>query len=454
MRCRFVQRLCSRRKFAAFIYANDDTIAALLFRTALFYAKFHALPPIEKSTFQMPDYPQTYRIKSKPSRSGIFHRTLVNELAGNGLLVFSVLLGIIVVSQLIRLLSYAVSGEIAVDGVLALLGFSAMNYLPVLLSISLFISILLTLSRSYRDSEMVVWFCSGIGLTRWIRPVLWFAVPVVGLVAVLSLVVTPWALLKSDEFKNKLESRDDVTSASPGMFRESKQADRVYFIDNIETGSNRVGNIFVQSNQDGKVATMVARQGLQETLPNGDRFLVLLNGTRYEGTPGRRDYRIVEFSRYEMRIDAVPVKRVDPQLRTMSTMELWQNPTTWNLSELEWRLGLPISATILALLAVPLSYVNPRAGRSLNLILAILLYMIYSNMISVTNTWVGQGKLSPGLGLWGIHITMLSVALLMFYRRMTLFSLINRSNRHANSRSAPVGSSHSGIGEQRAQVSR
>ena len=371
----------------------------------------------------MSDYPQTYRTKSKPSRTGIFHRSLVSEFASNGLLVFAVLLGIVVVSQLIRLLSEAVSGVIAVDGVLALLGFSAMNYLPVLLSISLFISILLTLSRSYRDSEMVVWFCSGIGLTRWIRPVLWYAVPVVGLIALLSLLLSPWALRKADEFKSKLESRDDVTSATPGMFRESKQTDRVYFIDNVDKGSNRVGNIFVQSEQNGKLGTMVARQGLQETLSNGDRFLVLLNGTRYEGTPGQRDYRIVEFERYAMRIDSAPVKQVEPQLRTMSTLELWRSRTARDISELEWRVGLPISAAILALLAIPLGYVNPRAGRSLNLILAIVLYMLYNNMISVTNAWVSQGKLSPSIGLWGIHAVMIALTALMFYRRMTLFSL-------------------------------
>ena len=371
----------------------------------------------------MSDYPQTYRIKSKPLRAGIFQRALVGEFASNGLLVFAVLLGIIVVSQLIRLLSEAVSGLVAVDGVLALLGFSAMNYLPVLLSISLFISILLTLSRCYRDSEMVVWFSSGIGLTSWIRPVLWYALPVVGLIALLSLVLSPWALRKADEFKSKLESRNDVTSATPGMFRESKQSGRVYFIENVSPGSNRVGNIFVQSEQNGKIGTMAAQQGVQETVPNGDRFLVLLNGTRYEGTPGQRDYRIVEFERYAMRIDDLPAKQAEPQVRSMSTPELWRSSTTWDISELEWRIGLPISAVLLALLAIPLGYVNPRAGRSLNLILAIVLYMLYSNMISVTNTWVGQGKLSPGIGLWGIHAAMLTVVVLMFYRRMTLFSL-------------------------------
>jgi len=383
----------------------------------------------------MSDYPQTHRIKSKPKRFGLFHRALVREFASNGVLVFVILLGIVVISQLIRLLGDAVSGRIAVDGVLAMLGFSAMNYLPVLLSISLFISIILTLSRCYRDSEMVVWFCSGVGLTRWVRPVIWYALPVLVTIAMLSLVLSPWALQKADEFKNKLESRDDVASATPGTFRESKQADRVYFIENTSAGSNRVGNVFVQSEQNGKLGTMVARQGLQETLPNGDRFLVLLNGTRYEGMLGQRDYNIVEFERYAIRIDSAPVKQAQPWARTMSTLELWRNRTTWHLAELEWRLGLPISAAILALLAIPLSYVNPRAGRSLNLVLAIVLYMLYSNMISVTNAWVGQGKLSPGVGLWGIHAVMLTIMALMFYRRMTLLSLsrmVAKRRPHSN----------------------
>ena len=371
----------------------------------------------------MSDYPQTHPAKSKPLRAGIFQRALISEFAGNGMLVLAVLLGLIVVSQLIRFLSEAVSGVIAVDGVLVLLGFSAMNYLPVLLSVSLFISILLTLSRCYRDSEMVVWFSSGVGLTRWIRPVLWYALPVVGVVALLSLVLTPWALQKVEEYKNKLNSRDDVAAATPGMFRESKQTGSVYFIDNVNANSNRVGNIFVQSEQNGKLGTMAAQQGFQETMANGDRFLVLLNGTRYEGTPGKRDYRIVEFERYSVRIDSVPIKQAEANLRTMSTLELWRNPTAWNLSELQWRVGLPISAIILALMAIPLGYVNPRAGRSLNLILAIVLYMLYNNLISVSNAWVGQGKMSVGVGLWGVHTAMLLLVALMFYRRMSLFSL-------------------------------
>lgn len=355
-------------------------------------------------------------------RRGIFHRALVREFVSMGVLVFLILLGIIVLTQLIRLLGDAVSGVLPAEGVLALLGFSALNYLPVLLSISLFLSVLLVLSRSYRDSEMVVWFCSGIGLTRWIRPVMWYALPVAGLIALLSLVLSPWALSKANEFKSRLDSRDDVAASRPGTFRESKQADRVFFLENVDIGKGRVKNVFVQSVQHGRIGTMVAREGMQETAPNGDRFLVLLNGTRYEGTPGTHDYRIAEFKRYAMRIEEAQVKEEPPSPKAFSTKYLLQHRTPWNMSELEWRIGLPASALILALMAIPLSFVNPRAGRSLNMIMALVIYMLYNNMISVTNSWVGQGKMSPGIGLWGLHALMLGLAAVLFYRRLSVFS--------------------------------
>ncbi len=361
-------------------------------------------------------------IHVKPLRGSIFQRALVREFATMGLYIFAILLGIIVFTQLVRLLGKSASGTLAADGVLALLGFSALNYLPVLLSISLFLSILLTLTRSYRDNEMVVWFCSGIGLTQWIRPVLWYVLPVVGVVALLSLVLSPWAMFQADEFKRRLDSRDDVSAAIPGMFRESKQADRVFFIENVDVGKNRVGNIFVQSVQHGKIGTTVAKQGLQETAPNGDRFLVLLNGTRYEGVPGQPDFRIVEFERYAMRIEAVEVRRDFVRPQALSTLHLLQNRSNWNMSELQGRLGLPISALILALLAIPLSFVNPRAGRSLNLIMAVVIYMLYNNLINVTNAWVGQGKMGPAMGLLGIHGLIFALMALLFYRRMSMFS--------------------------------
>jgi lipopolysaccharide export system permease protein len=375
----------------------------------------------------MPDYPQTQEQKSKPQKraprqKGIFRRELVREFAGMGLLVFSILLGIVVLSQLIRLLGEAVGGALAAEGVPALMGFAALNYLPVLLSLSLFLSVLLALSRSYRDSEMVVWFSSGIGLTRWIAPVLWYALPVVAVIALLSLVLSPWALTKAEEFKQRLNSRDDVTAATPGVFRESGSGDRVYFIEKIEEGQKRINNIFVQSVQHGKMGTVAAKEGMQEIAPNGDRFLILLNGTRYEGVPGQADYRVVQFERYAMRIETEEARRPAAKLQSLSTLELLDKPDSWNISELEWRLSLPLSALILALLAIPLSFVNPRAGRSFNLIAALVIYMIYNNSISVSNSWVAQQKIGAVTGFVALHGLMMAVAVVLFYQRLSVYS--------------------------------
>jgi lipopolysaccharide export system permease protein len=233
----------------------------------------------------------------------------------------------------------------------------------------------------------------------------------------LSLVLSPWALSKADEFRRRLDSRDDVSAATPGAFRESKQADRVFFLEDVDVEKKRVGNIFVQSSQNGKEGTMVAKEGFQETAPNGDRFLVMLNGTRYEGIPGQADFKIVEFERYAMRIEPVELRQELPNVKAYPTSYLLQNMTPPNIAELEWRVGLPLSALVLSLLAIPLSYVNPRAGRSINLITAMVIYMFYNNMISVTNSWVGRGKLGPVAGLWGIHLFMFTVMLVLFYHR-------------------------------------
>lgn len=370
----------------------------------------------------MPDYPQNHRQKSKLFALPVFYTALWREFALNGVLVFAIMMGIVIVSQLIRLLGHAVSGRITVDAVLTLLGMGAVKYMPILLSICLFISVLLTLSRSFRDSEMVVWYGAGIGLTRWIRPAFWFALPVIMLIGMFSLVLSPWAMNEAERYKQSLKNRDDVAAATPGIFRESSQADRVYFIENVQLDNDRVGNVFVQSMNHGRQSIMVAREGMRETRANGDRYLILFNGIRYEGVPGQLDYRIVSFERYSMKIDRVTPPADDPSVRAKPLLDLVQQMDSTHQAELIWRVGMPVSALILVMLAIPLSYVNPRAGRSFNLIVAIVLYVIYNNLLNVATTWVGQEKIPALAGLAGVHLIMLMVALVLFYRRIKLFS--------------------------------
>lgn len=356
----------------------------------------------------------------------IFHKALLRELTTAALPTFFVLLGIMLTTQLVKLLGQAASGAITSVGVLALLGLTVINYLPVLLSLTLFIAVLMTLTRSYRDSEMVVWFSSGLGLMRWMRPVLMFAAPLVFTIALLSLVLSPWAVNKAEEFKQLMNMRDNVSAITPGVFRESSRGDRVYFVEEVEGEQNYVANVFVSSTQHQKLGIMVARRGYQETLDNGDRFLVLMNGRRYEGEAGTAEYKIYEFDRYAMRIETGVGEARPPTTKTMGTLDLMRNRNAANLAEFSWRIGLPLSALILSALAIPLSFVNPRAGRSMNLVLALLLYMTYSNLLSIAQAYIAQSKIGLAAGLWGVHGLMLVILLVLFYRRLVVGSLWRR----------------------------
>jgi lipopolysaccharide export system permease protein len=354
----------------------------------------------------------------------IFRNALLRELAAAAVATFLVLLGIVVTMLLVRLLGQAASGAITTTGVAALMGFAILNYLPVLFSLTLFIAVLLTLTRSYRDSEMVVWFSSGVSLADWIRPVMAFAAPVVLIIAALSLALSPWAVRNSEELRRQMDSRDDVSVLAPGVFRESRHNQRVYFVEEIPGEPNVVANVFVSSLQHGRQGVMVAARGFQEIAGNGDRFLVLTDGRRYEGEPGSADYKIYEFERYAMRVDILEGRAPRaPTTKTMSTLELLRDPVPRNLAELSWRVGLPASALILTLLAIPLSFVNPRAGRSMNLVFALLIYMAYGNLLSITQAYIAQSRVPVAAGMFGVHLAMLAILGALFYRRIAVFSL-------------------------------
>ena len=356
----------------------------------------------------------------------IFQRALLREFGNLALAVFATLFAITLTTQLIRLLGQAAIGKVLSEGVIALLAFSALNYLPVLLSLTLFITVLMTLSRSYRESEMVIWFGSGLSLLAWVRPVLLFASPLVVLVAVLSLFLSPWAIGKAEEYRRQMYLRDEVSRVAPGVFREAARADRVFFVEEIAGDQTNVQNVFIAQMQQGRLGITVSRRGYRESAENGDRFVVLLDGRRYEGIPGDLDFKVMDFQRYAMKIETRETSAEQASTKAMSTFALLQGRNNPNLAELVWRLGLPISALILALLAIPLSFVNPRASRSVNLLFALLTYMVYANLLSIVQAWVSQGRLAFTTGWWAVHAGMLGVLALLFYRRLRVGSLFGR----------------------------
>jgi lipopolysaccharide export system permease protein len=348
----------------------------------------------------------------------IFQRSLIREFSLIAIAVVGVLLAIILTRMLILMLGKAAVGDILPEAVLGLIAFGILTYLPVLLGIAVFIAVLLALTRSYRDSEMTVWFTSGLSIGAWVKPVLQFALPVAVICAVLSLGLSPWSQAQSVEYQRLLESRDEVSSVTPGVFRESRSSDRVFFVDKLSERDDVVNNVFVQSTQNNRMGVMVAQRGYIETAENGDRFVILLHGRRYEGTPGTLDYRTVDFEKYALRIEPREAARQAPSTKAMSTMDLLAERKPNQVAELHWRMALPLAVLIMAIFAIPLSFVNPRSGRSWNLILAVLVYVLYNNLLSIFQAWTASGKIPLWLGLWPVHGTMILLLAILFWRQL------------------------------------
>lgn len=353
----------------------------------------------------------------------IFQRALRRELLSTAGAVFTMLFTITLTVMLIRILGQAAGGKIASQDVVALIGFTSLGYLPIILNLTGFISVLLVISRSYQDSEMVVWFASGQSLSAWIRPVLALGIPLIIITATLSMLVTPWAYKNRAEFQERFQKREDIARISPGRFQESTSADRVFFVEGFAEDQSRVRNVFVNTVRDGRNSIVVAREGTIEMDDHGGRFLILHDGRRYDGMPGQPDFQVMEFERYAVLVSRqAPVITGDTTSRALPTLLLLNEENNVFRGELLSRIASPVMGLLLMLMAIPLSFVNPRSGRSANLIVALLLFVVYSNMVNVFRNAVIFGQLPFSMAWWPIHVIAALIAVGLFAWRLNVNS--------------------------------
>ncbi len=353
----------------------------------------------------------------------IFRRLLVNEFASSAGGVFTVLFSIVLTVGLVTILGEAAGGDVDSRSVFELMVYSSLTNLPALLALSIFIAILMVMIRSWQDSEMVVWFSSGgLSLLRWVGPVLRFALPMVALVGVISLVITPWAKAQIERTSQQFEQRDDVNRISPGRFIETEGGARVFFIEEVSEDGTQIRNIFM-SERNGRGETIVkADSGEIRVTDSGIRYAVLKNGRRYDTSSGEdAAWRVVDFDTYELRLES----KADQAYASRDVEELPLDrllalDTPVAKAEFVWRLCWPLAAFNLALLAIPLSYTNPRAGKSLSLVLAVLIFILYLNGISVAETWVKTERAPWLAALVALNGSVLLVTVLLFVRRVWL----------------------------------
>ena len=352
----------------------------------------------------------------------IFEQALRRELSMTTGAVFLVLVTIMITTLVIRILGFAASGSVNPEDALVLIALATLGYFAVLLTVSLFIAVLIVLVRWYKDSEMIVWFASGLSITNLIGPILRFAIPLILIIALLAAFVWPWANRESSVISQRFQQRDDLSMVAAGQFKESAKAERVFFIEDLDVDKGEVKNIFVADTRNQKLSVAVAATGYIENAPNGDKSVVLLKGRRYEGQPTQANFRILEFDEYETKILSKEVSKPPPRDREKNVIELIQesdsNIRRANFGELLWRIGLPIMALGLVLIAIPLAYVNPRLGNYTAMFYAVLIYLMYSNLLNLSQNYVSQGRIDFFIGLWPIHLIAFGLAFVLIRNRI------------------------------------
>ena len=335
---------------------------------------------------------------------------------------------IFICNKFIRYLNYVASGKYAAN----MLFYITMLQLPylfgMLLPLGLFLSILLGYGRLYADSEMTVLSACGFSKQQLITTTMKIA----SLIALAVIILVIWAGPKIAKQRNLIvmiaESSSIFQTIMPNYFQTSPKGNNVFYVQKMSTDHSQMQNLFIaqRARDKSKKSTkknwtiITAARGHQMTdNQTGDQYMVALNGYRYQGIPGEKNYQITKYDKYGIRLNTPSNLTHQTREETISTYKLLKNAdkNPNYMAELQWRFSFPISALILALLAIPLSQVNPRRGRFAQLIPAILIYIFYANMVFISRNWLKTELVPSWIGIWWVHALMLSLALFLLNRK-------------------------------------
>lgn len=322
----------------------------------------------------------------------LFHSSIRKEMARSFGATVVVLATIVMTMLLIRTLNLAQRGSVNPTEVIIVLGYTVLGHAPTILTLSLFVAIVGTLSRMYRDSEMVIWFSAGRGLASFVWPLLRFVWPILLMIAALALFGWPWAHQQTQKLRDRFENRSDLERVAPGQFQESAGGNRVFFIDKDSIGGKSAGEVFIAANERGVQTITSARAGRVERIGD-DQFLMLSRGQRLETASDNSTLKISEFEDYGVMVNekAQDIERAIPA-RVLSTQTLIAVRTAPYLGELSWRLGLALAAVNFVLIGLVVSSGNPRVGRNGNLFFALFTFVVYYNLVNLGSNRIASGS--------------------------------------------------------------
>ena len=343
-------------------------------------------------------------------------RYVLREVVQTWLAVTGVLVAILVSNQLSKVLGQAADNQYGRGVVFDLIALGAVMNLSVIVPVGLLLAVVLTLGRMYHDSEMAALQACGFAPSQLLPPLFCFAgVIAVGL-AWLSFFQVPRADRQVQLIRQSAIKEAQFGQLDAGRFRSFSGGDAVFYAERVDQ-EGILHNVFVRRETAGRIEVALADTATYSKAgANGMHFVTLFNGRRYEGIPGQSDFRVIEFREHGIPISTPEgaVGTTDPD--TKPTRDLWGSKTPSDLAQLESRTSSPLMALILTLVAVPLSHLRPRQGRYARVGFAIIVYFVYSNLLSAAKVWIEKGELAPAIGVWWVHIAILSLGLYLVFR--------------------------------------
>jgi lipopolysaccharide export system permease protein len=346
-------------------------------------------------------------------------RYVLREVAQTWLAVTGVLVAILVSNQLSRVLGQAADNQYGRQVVFDLIALGAIMNLSVIVPVGLLLAVVLTLGRLYHDSEMTALQACGFGSARLFGPLIPFALLIAAGLAWLSFVQVPRADSQIQLLRRSAIKEAQFGQLDAGRFLSFSGGDAVFYAERVDQ-DGLLHNVFLRRESRGRIELALAETARYSAAAlNGMHFITLFNGRRYEGVPGHSDFRIIDFREHGIPITtpADVAGPTDPD--TKPTQELWGSRAPSDLAQLQSRASSPLMALVLTLVAVPLSRLRPRQGRYARVGFAIVLYFVYSNLLSASKVWIEKGDLSPIVGVWWVHLAVLALGLYLVFREST-----------------------------------
>ena len=344
-------------------------------------------------------------------------RYVLREVAVSLAAVTAVLLAILVSYQLARILGIAAERGFPHDIVFALIGLTTLENLMVLVPIATLLAVMLALGRLYHESEMAAVRACGLGPERLYLAVFSLALPLAIALGWLAFVIGPAARDGAEQLRGRGMRDAEFGMLEPGTFRTYADGKAVFYAESLDA-NGRLVNIFMQRLAGDRVEIATAAWAEQRVMQGGrTQMVVLHDGERIEGVPGRPDFRRIRFVEHGIPV-VVPEAgsgRLVPERRR--TLDLLRSSELSDVAELQRRISMPLMVLVLALIAVPLAALRPREGRYARVAIAILLYFVYSNLVSAAQVWIEKGRLPPLFGTWWVHALFAALGLLLLHRQ-------------------------------------